>query len=35
MGSHGYSSTLIGLFVCLFVTGESTHLGAIALRLQH
>ncbi len=22
-------------FVCLFVTGESTHLGALALRLQH
>ncbi len=27
----GYSSRL----VCLFVTGESTHLDATALRLQH
>ncbi len=31
VGGHGYSSPL----VCLFVTGESTHLGVIALRLQH
>ncbi len=26
---------VVCLFVCLFVTGESAHLGAMALRLQH
>ncbi len=31
VGGHGYSS----LLVCLCVTCESTHLDAIALRLQH
>ncbi len=31
VGGHGYSSRL----VCLFVTHESTHLAATALRLQH
>ena len=28
-------SALVCLFVCLFVTSISTHLDAIALRLQH
>ena len=31
VGGHGYSSRL----VCLCVACESTHLDAIALRLQH
>ncbi len=31
VGGHGYSSRL----VCLFVTHESAHLAATALRLQH
>ncbi len=46
VGGHGYSSRyprrawaatgiVVCLFVCLFVTGESAHLGAMALRLQH
>ena len=35
VGGHGYSSLLVCLFVCLFVTSISTHLDAIALRLQH
>ncbi len=30
---HTWAAT--GIVVCLFVTGESIHLGAIALRLQH
>ncbi len=34
MGGHGYSSLLVCLFVCLFVTGISTHMGTTALRLQ-
>ena len=33
--ASGYSSLLVCLFVCLFVMGFSTHLDAIALRLQH
>ncbi len=28
------TSIVVCLFVCLFVTGESAHLGAMALRLQ-
>ena len=32
---HGYSSLLVCLSVCLFVMSISTHLDAIALRLQH
>ena len=28
-------SALVCLFVCLFVTGISTHLDATSLRLQH
>ena len=31
VGGHEYTVVVI----CLFVTGESTHLGAMALRLQH
>ena len=35
VGGHGYSSLLVCLSVCLFVTSKSTHLDAIALRLQY
>ena len=33
--ASGYSSLLVCLSVCLFVTRISTHLDAIAQRLQH
>ena len=33
--ARGYSSPLVCLSVCLFVMSISTHLDAIALRLQH
>ena len=33
--ASGYSSLLVCLSVCFFITSISTHLNAIALRLQH
>ena len=33
--AEGLHFSALVWFVCLFVTGESTHLDATALRLQH